>query len=86
MANNRAGTHDRRGNNKDRAARKHWMLTTFGDGTNVPCVHCHASLTFDTVEADRIVPGGSYRRDNVQPSCGSCNKARSNNIEWAYTA
>lgn len=55
-----------------------------GDGVKVPCVHCEMMLTFETVEADRIIPGGSYRRENVQPSCAPCNKLRSNKTEWSY--
>lgn len=68
---------EKRGNCRDRRRRKQWMLTTWGDGATAPCVHCSAPLTFETVEADRIVPGGSYRRDNVQPSCRTCNLRRS---------
>jgi dTDP-4-amino-4,6-dideoxygalactose transaminase len=64
---------EKRGNCRDRAARRAWMLRTWGDGVKCPCV-----------EADRIVPGGSYRRENVQPACRSCNLARSNDIEWSY--
>lgn len=73
---------EKRGNSKDRAARKIWMLVTFGNGTTVLCKHCSDELTYATVEADRIIPGGSYRRDNVQPACRKCNLARSNNAEW----
>jgi 5-methylcytosine-specific restriction endonuclease McrA len=73
---------DRRGSAGDRAKRKLWMLKTWGDGFKCPCVHCKAELDYDTVEADRIVPGGSYRRENVQPACRSCNLDRSNKTEW----
>lgn len=75
---------EKRGNSRDRRARRAWMLRTWGDGVKCPCVHCHAMLDDSTVEADRIVPGGSYCRDNVQPACRSCNLARSNNTEWSY--
>ena len=67
---------DRRGSSADRRARKLWLLATF-DG----CVWCKVQLTYETVEADRIVPGGSYRRDNIQASCRPCNLARSDNDE-----
>jgi len=77
---------EKRGSAADRRARKHWMLRTWGDGENCPCVHCGQPLTFATVEADRIVPGGPYRRDNVQPACRSCNLARSDNAAWTYAA
>jgi len=50
------------------------------------CVHCGCELTYATLEADRIVPGGSYARVNVQASCRSCNIARGNNVHWVYAA
>lgn len=75
---------EKRGNSKDRAARKRWMLLVWGDGETCPCVHCGDALTYETVEADRIIPGASYRRDNVQPACRSCNLSRSNKEEWSY--
>lgn len=73
---------DKRGNNRDRAARKVWMLKTFGNGETAPCVHCGCELNYETVQADRILPGGTYRRDNVQPSCAADNRARSNKTDW----
>jgi 5-methylcytosine-specific restriction endonuclease McrA len=76
---------EKRGNSHDRAARKRWMLAQpvwHGTGTECECVHCGSLLTFATVEADRIVPGGSYARSNVQPSCRPCNAARSNRLDW----
>lgn len=33
---------------------------------------CHGILDFSTVTADRIDPGGTYRRENVQPACTPC--------------
>lgn len=68
---------DKRGSAASRRARKHWMLATRGDGITCPCVWCGESLTFETVEADRITAGGSYRRENVQPACRGCNLERS---------
>lgn len=83
MASRRQQTKDdKRGSSADRRARKTYMLNTFGDGTTVACVHCAKSLTRETLQADRIVPGGSYRRENVQPACAKCNNARSNDITW----
>lgn len=73
---------DKRGSNADRRARKNWMLDTFGDGTFVACRHCATTLTYDTVQADRIIPGGTYRRANVQPSCATCNRQRSDDLLW----
>lgn len=73
---------EKRGSAADRRARKLWMLATWGTGKTCPCVHCGKRLNYETVEADRIVPGGSYRRENVQPACRACNLARSNNLDW----
>jgi hypothetical protein len=54
-----------------------------GDGMTVACVHgCGSMLTFETVEADRIIPGGPYARHNTQPACRTCNLMRSDNAEW----
>lgn len=73
---------DKRGSNGDRRRRREWLLSPAsgfgGDGTKVPCFwECGRELTDSTVEADRIVPGGSYRRDNIVPACRPCNLARS---------
>ena len=76
---------EKRGNSTDRRNRKLWMLREFGDGVKAPCKHCGMMLDYCTIQADRIVPGGSYRRDNIQPACGTCNKQRSNNPEWRYS-
>jgi 5-methylcytosine-specific restriction endonuclease McrA len=68
-----------KGNSYQRRARKLWMLRHFGDGTTCNCTHCGCELTYDTVTADRIKPGsqgGTYERDNLQPSCKSCNSSR----------
>lgn len=80
----RKGTWDRRGNNKDRKARKIWMLKAYGDGVNCLCVHCGEQLDYETVQADRKEPGGSYRRTNVQPSCAPCNIARGDDKTWVH--
>lgn len=83
MASRRQQTKDdKRGNSYDRAARKAWMLKTFGDGFKCPCTHCGMYLSKETLEADRIIPGGSYRRSNIQPACGGCNKKRGNKLGW----
>lgn len=39
------------------------------------CYRCGHLLTTSTVTVDRIIPGckgGTYRRDNIRPSCESC--------------
>jgi len=77
---------EKRGNSADRRARKFWMINALGDGHTVACVHCSLNLICATVEADRIIPGASYRRSNIQPACRSCNLARSNDSEWVLTS
>lgn len=77
---------DKRGSAASRRVRKTWMLSPVagfgGNGETVKCaLGCETVLTFATVEADRIVPGGSYRRENVQPACRPCNLARSDDGE-----
>lgn len=78
---------DRRGSCLDRRVRKLWLLSEEsgfgGDGTKVPCWHCGTLLVYAELEADRIVPGGSYRRTNIQPSCRPCNIARGNDPTWS---
>lgn len=40
------------------------------------CYRCGGLLTVETVTVDRIIPGckgGTYRRNNIRPACGSCN-------------
>jgi len=67
-----------RGSAEDRRRRKQWLLDTFGDGQRADCYHCAIVLTFDTITVDRIIPGcqgGTYRRDNIRPSCGFCNSS-----------
>lgn len=67
-----------RGNTKDRAARRAFLLTKFGDGETCPCYRCAIVLDNSTVTADRIVPGirgGRYTRDNIRPACGPCNSS-----------
>jgi 5-methylcytosine-specific restriction endonuclease McrA len=42
------------------------------------CYRCGHLLTVDTVTVDRIIPGclgGTYRRDNIRPACGTCNSS-----------
>lgn len=67
---------DKRGKAADRRRRKLWLLAYFGDCTHAPCTHCGIELDFRTIESDRIIPGGSYARSNIQPSCRPCNIRR----------
>jgi 5-methylcytosine-specific restriction endonuclease McrA len=68
-----------RGNSYSRRARKHRLLTEFGDGETCECIYCGAELNFDTVTSDRVIPGsngGTYHRDNLVPACQFCNLSR----------
>lgn len=67
-----------RGNTKDRARRRRWLLETYA--ADVPghcrCYRCGALLTEGTLTVDRIIPGalgGKYTRDNIRPACSACN-------------
>lgn len=67
-----------RGNNKERKARKLWLLGQFGDGEKATCAfNCGAVLTIDTITVDRYplpgAQGGTYARGNIRPACGPCN-------------
>ncbi len=65
-----------RGNVYDRAARRAFLLTAFGDGVTCLCYRCGAQLDDSTVTADRKVPGrdgGTYHRENLRPACVPCN-------------
>lgn len=71
---------DKRGNNRDRKARKVWMLATFDPDLGPDRARCHLQihdrcrgvLDFSTVTADRIDTGGTYARSNVRPACAPC--------------
>ncbi len=76
---------DFRSNSEDKRRRRAWILKTFGDGTTVECVHCGKKLTEKTMTIDRIIPGGRYTHDNIQPSCLRCNMRRSNKTDYVYT-
>lgn len=67
---------DARGSTADRLRRKLWMLRAFGDGVLAPCAHCGRWLPACGLEADRVEPGGPYRRGNIVPSCPDCNRSR----------
>ncbi len=75
--------HDLRGNTEDRKRRRKFLLTKFGNGKTVDCVHCGKKLTEKTLTVDRIVPecqGGRYDRGNIQPSCKPCNDKRGSKL------
>lgn len=66
-----------RGNSRDRAHRRAWLLAQFGNGWVAPCYRCEVLLDDETITVDRITPGcegGSYfDKDNIRPACGDCN-------------
>jgi hypothetical protein len=77
------GSDPTRGNNRQRKARRQWLLDTFGDGVTCPCWECGATLTAATLFVDRIVPavdGGTYRRNNIRPHCGTCSHTQGSAI------
>lgn len=80
-----SNTNDR-GSAADRRRRKVFLLEWFGDGESAPCYSCAESLTFETIQADRIVPGvlgGTYARGNIRPACGPCNRRTGNAVRDA---
>lgn len=84
MANHDDPGYDKRGSAANRRARRAWLLSPVsgfgGDGKTVPCFHCGEPLGALAFEVDRFPVcghmGGSYRRDNVVPSCRFCNTNR----------
>ncbi|HEY3691242.1 MAG TPA: hypothetical protein VGL46_13200 [Pseudonocardiaceae bacterium] len=73
-----------RGGSAARRARKQWLLEQFGNGHSAPCAirrgaACEGRVTFETLWVDRWPvaghEGGTYRRDNIRPSCAPCNMA-----------
>lgn len=91
---NRTATNtNSRGSSRDRRRRREFLINKFGDGTTCTCTHCPTVLTIKTVNADRIIPGwkgGTYRRDNIQPSCQPCGSkqggAMGHEAKMAYRA
>ena len=78
MTNSREYTNCR-GNNRQRRARKLWMLSPEagwgGDGIDVPCWECGVLCEYDDLFIDRIIPAerqGCYHRENIAPHCGLC--------------
>jgi hypothetical protein len=71
---------DRRGSSLNRRRRRVWLLATFDPDLGPDKARCALGLSdrckvvvdLCTVTADRIDPGGTYRRDNVQPACVPC--------------
>lgn len=76
----RPGYIDKRGNARDRARRRSWLLLTFDPDLGPDRARCHLKLSVMchvivdavTLSVDRIEHGGSYRRGNIQPACKPC--------------
>ena len=82
------GSDPTRGNNRQRKARKLWLLNEFGDGTKCQCWECGAWVTYETLYVDRIVPsvdGGTYRRNNIRPHCPTCSHKQGSAIRTEYS-
>lgn len=77
-----SNTNDR-GGSPARRARKAFLLSKFGDGYTAPCAWCEFELDWFTITVDRIIAGvlgGSYRRDNIQPACMTCNSVEGSKL------
>lgn len=59
--------------------RPHYVQVPFGSGQPAcRCYRCGTLCSVDTVTVDRIIPGrqgGTYRRNNIRPACGTCNSS-----------
>lgn len=69
---------DKRGSSYARKRSKEWLLYMYKER----CVHCGIKVTMETMERDRINPGGPYTHANIQLSCTSCNRERGDNPDW----
>lgn len=56
----------------------------FGEGIPAArCYRCGTLVTAETVICDRIIPGclgGTYRRNNIRPSCQTCSELQGGEI------
>jgi len=72
-----------RGNTRDRARRKAWLMQHWASDSigYVRCYRCGIMLNEERLTVDRIVPGnkgGRYVRGNIRPACRHCNSATAN--------
>lgn len=72
---------ERRGNNRDRARRRAWLLREFDPDLGPERARCWlfalsekclGEVDAETLTVDRIDPSGSYRQDNIRPACRPC--------------
>jgi hypothetical protein len=87
----RAGNGGTRPNSHQRRSNKRHMLSPSagfgGNGVTVPCSYCQKDLSFEAIEADRIIPGaqgGDYKRSNLIPACRVCNSRRGDTSLWSF--
>lgn len=77
------------GNSYDRRTRREWLVQRYGSptGKTIRCWHCKRRMLtktrlkpLGTFVVDRYPIcghlGGTYRRDNIVPSCQDCNAKR----------
>ena len=90
---------DRRSNSYTRRRRRVWLLETFDEDLGEGVARCHLKLAGEachqyvderTLTVDRIDPGGTYRRDNIQPACTPCQNYQgaliTNTRRWEWIA
>ena len=71
---------EKRGNTRDRARRRAWLLRAFDPDLGDELARCHLKLSdvcartvnSFSLTVDRIEPGGSYAHDNIRPACRAC--------------
>lgn len=71
---------EKRGNNRDRKRRRAWILRTFDPDLGPGQARCRLQISDmcrpvvdeSTLSVDRIDPGGTYKRSNIQPACIPC--------------
>jgi hypothetical protein len=55
------------------------MWERYSENGWIPCAWCPRKMRKTEFEVDRVIPGhqgGTYRRDNILPACGTCNRRR----------
>lgn len=86
---------EKRGNNRDRARRRRWLLENFDPDLGPNKARCHlfglspacpGVVDARTLTVDRIEPGGSYAHDNIRPACTPCQNKQGALITWEARA
>lgn len=76
----RPGYVDKRGSARDRQRRRLWLLANHDLDLGPERARCRLTLSrwcqavvdYATLSVDRIEPGGTYARHNIQPACKPC--------------